>query len=391
MPILPTTVDPTSDSYRANRAALEEAVARVDEQLALARAGGGEQYVARHRERGKLPPHERIELLLDRDTAFLELCPLAAWGTQYSVGASSITGIGVVEGVECLISANDPTVRGGAMNPFTFRKSARASDIALQNHLPVINLVESGGADLPAQAELFIPGGRAFRDLTRHSAAALPTVALVFGNSTAGGAYVPGMSDYIVMIEERSKVFLGGPPLVKMATGEESDDEELGGASMHARVSGLADALAVDEPDAIRLGRQIVSRLNWRKRGAGPSLPAEPPVHDPDELLGIASADPKVPFDPREVLARVVDGSRLTSSSPSTAPAWSPVGPPSTATRSGSWPTTAACSSPRRPTKPPSSSSWPTRSTSRWSSFRTPPGTWWARSTNSEGSSSTGP
>ncbi len=197
------------------------------------------------------------------------------------------------------------------MNPYSFRKGARASDIALANRLPVVNLVESGGADLPAQAELFIPGGRAFRDLTRSSAAALPTVALVFGNSTAGGAYVPGMSDYIVMIEQRSKVFLGGPPLVKMATGEESSDEELGGASMHARVSGLADFLAVDEVDAIRLGRQIVSRLNYRKLGPGPTEPADEPVHDPAELLGIASADPKVPFDPREVLARVVDGSRF--------------------------------------------------------------------------------
>ena len=197
------------------------------------------------------------------------------------------------------------------MNPYSFRKGARASDIALQNRLPVVNLVESGGADLPAQAELFIPGGRAFRDLTRSSAAALPTVAMVFGNSTAGGAYVPGMSDYIVMIEQRSKVFLGGPPLVKMATGEESTDEELGGASMHARVSGLADFLAGDEVDAIRIGRQIVSRLNWRKHGPGPSQPADDPVYDPGELLGIASSDPKVPFDPREVLARVVDGSRF--------------------------------------------------------------------------------
>jgi acetyl-CoA carboxylase carboxyltransferase component len=311
MPVLPTTVDPTSDTFRANHRALEEAVAGVNEQLAAARAGGGERYVARHRQRGKLLARQRIELLVDRDSAFLELAPLAAWGSQYQVGASSVVGIGVVSGVECLVSAHDPTVRGGAMNPWSFRKGARASDIALQNHLPVINLVESGGADLPAQAELFIPGGRAFRDLTRSSAAALPTVALVFGNSTAGGAYVPGMSDYIVMIEERSKVFLGGPPLVKMATGEESTDEELGGASMHARVSGLADFLATDEVDAIRLGRQIVSRLNWRKRGPGPSLPADEPVHDPDELLGIASADPKVPFDPREVLARVVDGSRF--------------------------------------------------------------------------------
>ena len=311
MPPLTTTIDPNSETFRANYRALSEALGVVDEQLAATRAGGGEHYVERHRARGKLPARERIELLVDRDSAFLELAALAAWGTEYRVGASSIVGIGVVEGVECLISAHDPTVRGGAMNPYSFRKGARASDIALQNRLPVVNLVESGGADLPAQAELFIPGGRAFRDLTRSSAAAVPTVSLVFGNSTAGGAYVPGMSDYIVMIEQRSKVFLGGPPLVKMATGEESTDEELGGASMHARVSGLADYLAVDEVDAIRLGRQIVSRLNHRKAGPGPTQPADEPAFDPDELLGIASADPKVPFDPREVLARVVDGSRF--------------------------------------------------------------------------------
>jgi acyl-CoA carboxylase subunit beta len=311
MPPLTSTIDPNSETFRANYRALSEAIDTVGEQLAATRAGGGERYVERHRARGKLPARERIELLVDRDSAFLELAALAAWGTEYRVGASSIVGIGVVEGVECLISAHDPTVRGGAMNPYSFRKGARASDIALQNRLPVINLVESGGADLPAQAELFIPGGRAFRDLTRSSAAAVPTVALVFGNSTAGGAYVPGMSDYIVMIEHRSKVFLGGPPLVKMATGEESTDEELGGASMHARVSGLADYLAVDEVDAVRLGRQIVSRLNHRKTGPGPTEPADGPVFDPDELLGIASADPKVPFDPRDVLARVVDGSRF--------------------------------------------------------------------------------
>ncbi|MGC8462366.1 MAG: acyl-CoA carboxylase subunit beta [Acidimicrobiales bacterium] len=311
MPVLASTLDTGSPEYRANRDALLAALAEVEAQLALARDGGGSRYRERHRQRGKLLARERVELLLDRDSPFLELCPLAGWGSDFTVGASVVAGIGVVEGVECVISANDPTVRGGAMNPFTFRKSARISDIALQNGLPIINLVESGGADLPSQAELFIPGGRAFRDLTRHSAAALPTIALVFGNSTAGGAYVPGMSDYIVMIEQRSKVFLGGPPLVKMATGEESDDEELGGASMHARVSGLADALAVDEHDAIRLGRQIVRRLHWRKRGPGPTQPPEPPLYDPDELLGIASADPKVPFDPRDVLARVVDGSRF--------------------------------------------------------------------------------
>jgi acetyl-CoA carboxylase carboxyltransferase component len=311
MPALSSAVDTASDTFRANREAMESALAEVESQLALARLGGGERYVERHRRRGKMLAHERLELLLDRDSPFLELCPLAGWGTQYAVGASLVSGIGVVNGVECLVTANDPTVRGGATNPFTMRKSSRLSDIALENRLPSVSLVESGGADLPTQSEIFIPGGRGFRDLTQRSAAANPTVALVFGNSTAGGAYVPGMSDHIVMIEGRSKVFLGGPPLVKMATGEESEDEELGGAEMHARVSGLADYLAVDELDALRIGRDIVGRLNHRKLGPGPSMPADAPLHDPEDLLGIASADLRVPFDPREVLARIVDGSRF--------------------------------------------------------------------------------
>ncbi len=309
MPVLTTSVDPSSESFEGNRLAMENALAEVNEQLALARAGGGERYVERHRRRDKMLAHERIELLLDRDAPFLELCPLAGWGTPYSVGASLVSGIGVIAGVECMISANDPTVRGGSTNPFTMRKSSRLADIAMENRLPSVSLVESGGADLPTQSEIFIPGGRGFRDLTQRSAAAIPTVALVFGNSTAGGAYVPGMSDHIVMIEGRSKVFLGGPPLVKMATGEESDDEELGGATMHARLSGLADYLAVDERDAIRIGRAVVERLNHRKLGPGPSMAADEPRYDPEELLGIASADLRVPFDPREVLARVVDGS----------------------------------------------------------------------------------
>ena len=311
MPELASAVDTASEVYRANRAAMEEALSAVDAELAIARAGGGERYVARHKARGKLPARERLELLLDRDSPFLELCPLAAWGTSYTAGASLVAGIGVVSGVECMVSANDPTVRGGASNPYTMRKSSRMADIAMENHLPSVSLVESGGADLPNQAEIFIPGGRGFRDLTQRSAAGAPTISLVFGNSTAGGAYIPGMSDYVVMIEKRSKVFLGGPPLVKMATGEESGDEELGGAEMHARISGLADYLASDELDAIRIGREIVSRLNWRKRGPGPSMAADEPLYDPDELLGIASADLRIPFDPREVLARVVDGSRF--------------------------------------------------------------------------------
>jgi acetyl-CoA carboxylase carboxyltransferase component len=311
MVVLTSAVDATSDAYRQNRAAMEAALAEVEEQLAMARAGGGERYVERHRRRGKMLAHERVEMLLDQDSPFLEIAPLAAWGTEYHVGASLVSGIGVVSGVECVVSANDPTVRGGATNPYTMRKSSRLADIAMENRLPSVSLVESGGADLPTQSEIFIPGGRGFRDLTQRSAAAIPTISLVFGNSTAGGAYVPGMSDHVVMIEGRSKVFLGGPPLVKMATGEESEDEELGGAAMHARVSGLADYLATDEVDAIRIGRDIVARLNHRKVGPGPSMEPDEPRYDPDELLGMASADLRVPFDPRDVLARVVDGSRF--------------------------------------------------------------------------------
>ncbi len=308
MTVLTSALDTTGAAYAARRAAMLARLAELEAEHAKAVAGGGPKYVERHRKRGKLLARERIELLVDPDSPFLELSPLAAWGTDFAVGASVVAGIGVVEGVECVIVASDPTVRGGASNPWTVKKSFRAADIALQNHLPLINLVESGGADLPTQKEIFIPGGRIFRDLTRLSAAGIPTIALVFGNSTAGGAYLPGMSDYVVMVKDRAKVFLGGPPLVKMATGEESDDESLGGAEMHARTSGLADYLAVDEYDALRIGRRIVARLNHRKRGR-PPLPARPPVYDEDELLGIVPDDLKIPFDPREVIARIVDGS----------------------------------------------------------------------------------
>ncbi|MBZ5735968.1 acyl-CoA carboxylase subunit beta [Nocardioides sp. TRM66260-LWL] len=284
-----------------------EKLAALDAEHAKAVAGGGEKQVARHHARGKLLPRERIELLIDEGSAFLELSPLAGWGSDFTVGASVVTGIGVVEGVECLITANDPTVKGGASNPWTVRKIFRASQIAAENGLPTISLVESGGADLPTQKEIFIPGGRLFRDLTRSSAAKQPTIALVFGNSTAGGAYVPGMSDHVVMVKQQAKVFLGGPPLVKMATGEESDDESLGGAEMHARTSGLADFLAEDELDAIRIGRRIVARLNHRKATPEPGGYAEPDA-DPEGLLDLVPSDLKEPFDPREVIARICDG-----------------------------------------------------------------------------------
>jgi acetyl-CoA carboxylase carboxyltransferase component len=281
----------------------------LNEALQQARAGGGAKYVTRHHTRGKLLARERIELLLDRDAPFLELAPLAAWGTDHAVGAGLVTGIGVIEGVTCMIIANDPTVRGGAVNPYSLKKTQRAGEIARVNRLPLINLVESGGADLPAQAEIFIPGGGVFRDLTRLSAAGIPTIAVVFGNATAGGAYIPGMSDYTIFVRDRAKVFLAGPPLVKMATGEDTDDESLGGAAMHATKSGLADFLAEDERDGIRLARAAVARLNWRPSGL-PAV-AESPKYDPEHLLAIPSADLRLPFDPREILAHVLDGSEF--------------------------------------------------------------------------------
>lgn len=285
-------------------------VGELETLLEQARAGGGQKYVDRHRSRGKMLVRERIEALLDRDSAFLELQPYIAYGSDYHVGGSLVTGIGVIEGTECVISGNDATIRGGTNNPFTLKKALRAQEIAHANRLPLLNLVESGGADLPTQAEQFVPGGSMFRNLTRLSSLDIPTIALVFGSSTAGGAYVPGMCDHTVFVRDRAHVFLGGPPLVKMATGEEARAEALGGAEMHARVSGLCDYLAEDEYDALRIGRAIVSRCGTRKHGL-PSHPVTAPMYAAEDLLAVMPADPKVPFDPVDLLARVLDGSEF--------------------------------------------------------------------------------
>jgi acyl-CoA carboxylase subunit beta len=308
---LPTKVDRASEDYRANREAMEAKLGEFEELQARARLGGGQKYIDRHRARGKLLARERIELLVDRDSPFLELSTLAAWGSDKPLGANAVTGIGVVNGVECVLSAHDPTSQAGASNRYSLPKALRAQEIALENRLPLVNLVESGGADLPDQGEVFLSGGKWFRNMTHMSRKGIPTIALVFGSSTAGGAYVPGMADYAVMVKDQAKVFLGGPPLVKMATGEESTDEELGGAEMHSRVSGLSDYFALDEVDAIRIGREIIGHLNWRKLGPGPTMSADEPIHDLDDLLGVIPHDLRIPMDMREVLGRIVDGSRF--------------------------------------------------------------------------------
>jgi acetyl-CoA carboxylase carboxyltransferase component len=316
-PVLHSRLDKRSETYRANYEANAAAIAKLEAVLAQARAGGGEKYVARHLQAGKLLPRQRIELMLDRDSHFLELCSLAGHGVSgHEPGASVVGGIGVVSGVEVVITASEATVKGGALNDLGVQKSARLAEIAEQNRLPSISMIESAGADLPNQSKIFVPGGRGFRELTRRSQARVPTICLVFGSSTAGGAYIPGMSDYVVMVRNQAQVYLAGPPLVKMATGEEADPEALGGAEMHSRVSGVSDYLAEDERDAIRIGREIVAHLNWRKHGPSATRPVEPPRYDADELLGVASADVKVPFDAREVIARVVDGSRFSEFKP---------------------------------------------------------------------------
>jgi acetyl-CoA carboxylase carboxyltransferase component len=307
-----SAVDRESDSFRANYVAMSAAVDRLRSELKRSTEGGGEKYVQRHLERGKLLPRERVELLLDEGSYFLEIAPLAGVGLDDETpGARVIGGIGVVSGRECMIVANEATAKGGSTGEAGLWKNARLADIALENRLTTILLVESAGADLPVQSKIFVPGGRGFREITRRSKRRIPTLAVVFGSSTAGGAYLPGMSDYVIMVKKQAQVFLAGPPLVKMATGEVSNEEELGGAEMHSRVSGLSDYLAEDEVDGIRMAREIISYFNSPKPPTPQHETFDNPVYDPDELLGIVSADVRVPFEVREVIARIVDGSRF--------------------------------------------------------------------------------
>jgi acetyl-CoA carboxylase carboxyltransferase component len=312
MQSLRSTINRQAPSYQSNFASMRSALERLTAELARSRQGGGAKYVTRHQERGKLLPRERVEMLLDDGSYFLEIAPLAGIGMEHEVpGAGIVGGIGLVAGRECVLIANEATVKGGAVSEIGLAKNTRLLDIAIQNHLPCIFLVESAGADLPMQSKIFVPGGRWFRDITRASRAGIPTISVVMGSCTAGGAYGPGMSDYVIMVKNQARVFLAGPPLVKMATGEVADEEALGGAEMHSRTSGLSDYLAENELDGLRIARDIVSHLT-RKNPAGPPRRAvEEPLFDTEELLGIAPADFRVRFDVREVIARLVDGSRF--------------------------------------------------------------------------------
>ncbi len=298
-----------------------EQLAVIDALQHEAAAGGGPKAMERMRSRGKLPIRERIQAVLDPDAPFYEISSLAAYCSDYTVGGGLVMGIGVISGVECMIMGNDPTVLGGALTVFAGKKIMRAIEIARENRLPYVQFVESAGGDLRGdsdperqmreQTDHFGESGRLFYDVTELSKLGIPSIAVVFGSSTAGGAYQPGMSDYNIFIKEQSKVFLGGPPLVQMATGEISDDETLGGAQMHAEVSGLADYLAEDELDAIRMCREVVAHLDHRKRGYGPKADYAEPRYDAEDLLGLMPRDLYALVDAREVIARIVDDSEF--------------------------------------------------------------------------------
>ena len=310
METLSSRLDDQSEKFKQNRAAMTAHVERLAAALQAAAEGGPEQYRKRHTKAGKQLAHERVAQVLDPGTELLELMPLAGWGKKGIVpGASIIGGIGTVADRRCIIIANVPTIKGGALNPYSVRKLRRLARIAADNRLPVIYLVESAGADLPLQKDIYNYGGAEFRDIARRSSEGIPPIAVVFGSSTAGGAYIPGLADFVVMVEDQARVYLAGPPLVKMALGEDVDDEELGGAAMHASVSGSADFLVPDETAAIAKARELVTLF------PDPPVLQKPAVKEPrfsaESLLGVVPEDLRQPFDPREVIARIADDSRF--------------------------------------------------------------------------------
>jgi acetyl-CoA carboxylase carboxyltransferase component len=316
MDLLTSRVKTDSDEYRANRERMLALVTELRDRTASVREGGGAKYVERHRQQGKLAVRDRIGQLLDPGSPWLELSPLAAWDLYDgdAPAAGLITGIGRVSGREVMIVGNDATVKGGTYYPITVKKHVRAQQIAMENRLPCVYLVDSGGAFLPLQAEVFPDRdhfGRIFFNQARLSAERIPQIAVVMGSCTAGGAYVPAMSDETVIVKGTGTIFLGGPPLVKAATGEDVTAEELGGADVHTRLSGVADYFAEDDEHALQITRTIVSTLHTAKTLPRDMTTPEPPKYDPDELYGVVSVDPRRPYDVREVLARLVDGSRF--------------------------------------------------------------------------------
>ncbi len=305
------------DEFTERRTRMEELVAELRERTAQVARGGGERSLEKHRSRGKLTARERIDRLLDPDTAFLELSALAAWDVydNQAPGAGIVTGIGTIEGRECVLVANDATVKGGTYFPLTVKKHLRAQEIAEQNRLPCVYLVDSGGAFLPLQAEVFPDRdhfGRIFYNQARLSAAGIPQIAAVMGSCTAGGAYVPAMSDETIIVKGTGTIFIGGPPLVKAATGQEVSAEELGGADVHARLSGVADHYATSDEHALALVREIVRNLSLpAKEPPWEQATPEEPAADPAELYGLIPTDFRHQVDPRELIARIVDGSRF--------------------------------------------------------------------------------
>ncbi len=316
MTVLTTLLDRRSEAFRGNAAAMRGLVADLREKQSAIEEGGGEEARRRHLGRGKLLPRERVRLLLDPGSAFLELSPLAAFGMYDGEvpAAGIVTGIGRIMGRECVVVANDATVKGGTYFPITVKKHLRAQEIAGENRLPCLYLVDSGGAFLPAQDEVFPDRdhfGRIFYNQARLSAAGVPQIALVMGSCTAGGAYVPAMSDELIIVKGEGTIFLGGPPLVRAATGEIVTAEELGGAEVHSRISGVTDHYALDDHHALGIARRIVGNLNRAKRVGVEVMPPVEPNYPADELYGVVPQDTRQPYDVREIIARIVDGSEF--------------------------------------------------------------------------------